>query len=58
MGETGTESLGKAKAQKLLADRGITNTAKLVSEVLPDRPVPEDATHLRSWLAQAKAALA
>jgi len=58
MGETGSESLGKAKAQKLLADRGITTTAKMVSEVLANRPVPEDATHLRSWLAQAKSALA
>jgi hypothetical protein len=58
MGGNGSESLGKAKAQSLLADRGITTTAKMVNEVVADRPVPEDATHLRSWLAQAKAALA
>lgn len=58
MGEAGTEALGKVKAQKLLADRGITTTVKMVSEVLPVRAVPEDATHLRSWLAQAKTALA
>jgi hypothetical protein len=58
IGESGSEALGKVKAQKLLADRGITTTARMVSEVLPDRPVPEDATHLCSWLVQAKAALA
>jgi len=58
MGETGTESIGKAKAQRLLADIGITTTAKMVGEVLPNRPLPADATHLRSWLEQAKAALA
>ena len=58
MGETGTESLGKTKVQKLLADRGVTTTAKMVGEVLANRPVPEDATHLHSWLSQAKIALA
>jgi hypothetical protein len=30
----------------------------MVGEVLTDRPIPEDAHHLRSWLVQAKAALA
>ena len=45
-------------AQRLLADIGITTTAKMVGEVLPNRPLPADATHLRSWLEQAKAALA
>ena len=58
MGETGSESLGKAKAQRILADRSITTTTRMVGEVLSDRPVPEDATGLRSWLAQAKKALA
>ena len=58
MGESGSESLGKVKAQRLLSDRGITTTAKMVSEVLEERPVPEDADHLRSWLDQAKTALA
>jgi hypothetical protein len=58
MGELGSEALGKAKAQRLLADRNITTTEKMVNEVLANRPVPEDATHLRSWLAQAKTALA
>jgi hypothetical protein len=58
VGESGSESLGKAKAQRLLSDRGITTTAKMVSEVLEERPVPEDAAHLRSWLDQAKTALA
>jgi hypothetical protein len=58
MGESGTESLGKNKAQRLLAERSIATTAEMVSEVLATRPVPEDATHLRSWLAQANEALA
>lgn len=58
MGETGTESLGKAKAQSLLAERGITATAAMVGEVLANRSLPEDAIHLRSWLAQAQEALA
>ena len=58
MGENGSESLGKAKAQKLLADRGITTTAKMVDEASANRPIPEDAAHLLSWLVQAKAALA
>jgi hypothetical protein len=58
MGETGSEALGKAKAERLLADRNVTTTEKMVSEVLASRPVPEDATHLCSWLAQAKEALA
>ena len=57
MGEPSSELLGKAKAQRLLADRGVTTTAQMVKEALPDRSVPEDATHLRSWLTQAKAAL-
>ena len=58
MGESGSESFGKAKAQRLLSDRGVTTTAKMVSEVLAARPIPEDATHLHSWLTQAKTALA
>jgi hypothetical protein len=57
MGETDTEAIGKAKAQRLLADQGITTTAKMVGEAMANRPVPEDAIHLRSWLVQAKAAL-
>ena len=57
VGETGTEPIGKAKAQRLLADQGITTTAKMVGEAMANRPVPEDAIHLRSWLVQAKAAL-
>jgi len=57
-GEAGTESLGKNKAQRLLAERSISTTAEMVTEVLATRPIPEDATHLRSWLAQAKQALA
>jgi hypothetical protein len=58
MGETGSEALGKAKAQRLLAARGVASTEKMVNEVLANRPVPEDATHLHSWLAQANTALA
>ena len=58
MGELGSEALGKAKAQRLLADRNITTTEKMVNEVLANRPVPEDAAHLRFWLAQANTALA
>jgi hypothetical protein len=57
MGDTGTESLGKVKAQRLLADRNVTSTSEMVREVLADRLVPEDAAHLRSWLAQARDAL-
>jgi hypothetical protein len=57
MGEPGTEALGKSKAQRLLSDRNVKTTAEMVREVLAHRPVPEDAAHLRSWLAQAKAAL-
>jgi hypothetical protein len=57
MGEPGTEELGKSRAQRLLAERKVTSTAEMVREVLASRPVPQDATHLRSWLAQAKAAL-
>jgi hypothetical protein len=58
MGETGIESLGKNKTQRLLADRGVSTTAEMVSEVLASRPVPEDASHLHSWLARAKEVLA
>ena len=58
MGEPGSESLGKTKCQRLLAARGVTSTALMVGEVLPGRLVPEDATHLHSWLTQAKVALA
>jgi hypothetical protein len=57
MGEPGTESLGKAKAQRLLSERLITTTAKMVDEASANRPIPEDATHLCSWLTQAKAVL-
>jgi len=57
LGETGTESLGKKKAQTLLAERGIGSTDEMVREVRANRPVPEDATCLCAWLADAKVAL-
>jgi hypothetical protein len=58
MGEVGSESHSKSKAQQLLANRNISTTAQMVSEVLTSRPVPEDATSLRSWLVQARESLA
>jgi hypothetical protein len=57
MGERDTEALGKAKAQRSLAERGVTTTAEMVREVMAGRPVPEDAGHLNTWLAEAASAL-
>jgi hypothetical protein len=56
--EACSESHSKSKAQRLLANRNISTTAQMVSEVLASRPVPEDATSLRSWLVQARESLA
>ena len=59
LGETGTERLGKVAAQKRLAERSATNTAKMVDIVSAAslEGIPPDANSLRSWLAQAKAVL-
>jgi hypothetical protein len=58
LGETKTESMSKAKAQHLLADRGVTTTADMVKAVLSGTPLPQDATRANNWLEQARTILA
>jgi hypothetical protein len=59
LGETGTELISKAAAQKRLAQRGVTSTSKMADAVFQAslEGIPPDAKALRSWLAQAKSVL-
>lgn len=58
LGETKTESMSKAKAQRLLEDRGVTTTADMVKAVLSGAPLPQDASRAHKWLEQARTILA
>lgn len=54
MGVGHTEELTKSKAQDELAIRKVTTTEAMVAVVLDRVPVPDDARHLKDWLATAK----
>ncbi len=58
LGETKTESMSKARAQRLLEDRGVTTTADMVNAVLSGTPLPQDASRAHNWLEKARTILA
>jgi hypothetical protein len=61
LGERGTESLGKAAAQRRMVEKGVEekNTGAMVKVIVEAdvQAIPKDAARLRGWLDRAKAAL-